>query len=69
MISLTIIFIVDFQVLLYNKLYRLLQDIPWNDGGLGALVSALARALGASRFPLAVFPCSMLMSLRSSETP
>ena len=62
-------FIVDYQVLLNNKLYRLLQDNPWDHGGSGALVSALARALGASRFPLAVFPCGMLMSLRSSETP
>lgn len=55
---------------LNNKLNRcLLQDIPWNHGSFGALVSALARALGASRFPVAILPYSMLMSLRFVETP
>lgn len=69
MISLTMVYIIDLQVLLNSKLYRCcLRNILCNHGDFGALVSALARALGASCFPVAVFPYSMLMSLIDSET-
>ena len=69
MISLTIIPVVEQQVFLDDKVFALCYKISFKDyGAFEVLGSALARALGASSLPLAVFPSGMLMS-RSSETP